>query len=760
MVSQDNVAITGKGGWLFLNKGSNCYYEAYLEDQIEASKIASQWSDSLGKFKELANRYNARYAAVIIPNKASILPIYYPLDIPFDATPRLRALLSIAPSPLICSISELQTAPHAPLLYRRLDTHLTEAGNLYYSRKILESFGIDESICVFPSEVVYVQHHGDLGGRYKDMAKENVARIRYRKMAGLNYQEISKPISAHTGLVYETFNIDAPVKARLAVFGNSFFDRPNGWSLAPLFCRIFERVRFHWESGVYPEYIEAFKPDYILFQTCERFLLSPPRGIPYSKQFYDQMKDPTAAMATQENGRDQDSGSDYYFSLRTGEGQAGHMFIYSYSIGDIGPNTELPLHQLAQHQDLLKNHGITLIEKDSKNITAIDASEFISNYLSEKQVLAKLQNSICPGKWDVYSYMPLQDGYIEVKIGVVLPMELRGQGFTVLCEGEKALATSYFYDPNFGRTHWFMPIECVIGAKCTFKIDGARDYLHFEISFPNGRISHLTRSYRQIPTYTDPRMLESLPDISRIQRVASKNANRNSFLNGGRSAFLSLKKIAHQHGIRLGEKPVRILDWGVGCGRVARHFLEISGVDLIGIDIDSDNITWCRENLSGSYHYVELEPPTDIRACSFDFIYSCSVLSHLTEDAADKWLAEIERLLDPDGIALLSYNGTSNAASYLSRRPSEFLLVTEDKLFDKDINTELEGYIPSETYYRASFASDRWWQEKFGKYFEMRGVELSVVSGHQHVAVLAKSHLSSPRREDAITINSYGCYFA
>ena len=59
-----------------------------------------------------------------------------------------------------------------------------------------------------------------------------------------------------------------------------------------------------------------------------------------------------------------------------------------------------------------------------------------------------------------------------------------------------------------------------------------------------------------------------------------------------------------------------------------------------------------------------------------------------------------------------------------------------EKLFDSDVNNELDGFIPNTDYYRASFASDEWWKSKFSNYFKHVDIELSVVNGFQHIAVL------------------------
>jgi len=265
----------------------------------------------------------------------------------------------------------------------------------------------------------------------------------------------------------------------------------------------------------------------------------------------------------------------------------------------------------------------------------------------------------------------------------------------------------------------------------------SKNWVRFSIEF-EGEFSGANRHFRDHWNLTDLDMIVGLPDLRRIQRVASKNANAMSFLNGGKTAFERLVRIALDHGIDVRDAEVPVLDWGVGCGRIAMHFNSDTKARLTGIDIDVDNVEWCRNNLQGDYRVVPPAPPTDLEPSLFRLIYACSVLSHLSEKDANLWLAEIARLLAPDGVALLSYNGTSNAISYLSRRPGELDAVFSGDLFDKDVNSEIKGFIPSDSYYRQGFSSDAWWLETFKRHFNVVAIELSVVSGFQHIAVLRK----------------------
>jgi SAM-dependent methyltransferase len=735
-ITHDQVGIAGNDDWLYLYKGSNDYYKAYLETATAAEELSKNWEESINGFLHLFKSKSIKFAPVIVPNKASIIPEYYPLYLKEAVTPRLKLLRQNMGDVIYCPIDELRSSLFNAMAFRRLDTHMTEYGNLYFVSGILKRLGVNIKSLHLPVDLVYRDHSGDLGSRYNTVLAEKVARFKFTGVSDVKVHDIAQPISANTGLVYESRCIDAPINAKLIVFGNSFFDRPNGWSMAPYFCRIFRIVRFYWESGVYEKYIDEFKPDFAIFQTCERFLSTPPRIHPFSAKYYNSINQISLPTIIDESSMKPDQNS--YFNIVTGAEQAGEAFIFTHPIGTVGPGIPFPVHQLVNFEEDLKRHGITIVSKDGLSVSRIDVSNFVELYLSEPRLIDRLQSSIAPGKWALWAYRPKKDGFVEVDFGIVLPIKMKGKEFVITCEGQRPIDIFEYYDKHLGSSHWFMPNQCVIGMRCRFKLERLTSYLLFKFEFVDSAFAVYSKAYRPLVTFTDTHMLDGLPDIERIQRVASKNANKNSFLNGGRTSYLAIKAIAESEHIDFNKADLRVLDWGVGCGRVARHFLEHQCIKFTGIDIDVDNLNWCRENLSGSYLHVEPDPPSDIPANSFDLIYSCSVLSHLTEVDSAKWLNEIARVLSTNGVALLSYNGSSNSASYLSRRPAEFLNVLNRQLFDADVNHELDGFIPGKDYYRASFASDEWWLAMFEKYFDVIRIEYSVVNGYQHIAVLRK----------------------
>lgn len=113
------------------------------------------------------------------------------------------------------------------------------------------------------------------------------------------------------------------------------------------------------------------------------------------------------------------------------------------------------------------------------------------------------------------------------------------------------------------------------------------------------------------------------------------------------------------------DKKIDILDWGVGCGRLARH-IPINIVNkFCGIDIDPINIAWCNKNMPfGEYKVVMPYEESDIFDTKFDLIYSFSVMTHLIEEDQIFWLKKLLNLCKPDGIIILSVHDLVNSLKY------------------------------------------------------------------------------------------------
>jgi SAM-dependent methyltransferase len=105
-----------------------------------------------------------------------------------------------------------------------------------------------------------------------------------------------------------------------------------------------------------------------------------------------------------------------------------------------------------------------------------------------------------------------------------------------------------------------------------------------------------------------------------------------------------------------------ILDFGCGCGRVARNWAPLTGTEVHGCDYNPELVDWCNGNLPFLRATVNrLEPPLPYVGGSFDLVYAMSVLSHLSEPLQQAWIAEFHRILRPGGLLLVSVLGEACA---------------------------------------------------------------------------------------------------
>ena len=110
-------------------------------------------------------------------------------------------------------------------------------------------------------------------------------------------------------------------------------------------------------------------------------------------------------------------------------------------------------------------------------------------------------------------------------------------------------------------------------------------------------------------------------------------------------------------------KPVtessKILDFGVGWGRIARFFLrDVPLGNIYGIDVTPEFTAICKETFqSDNFFTCQPYPPTELKSDQYDFIVGYSVFSHLSEDACMAWMMEFSRILTPGGVVAITTRG-------------------------------------------------------------------------------------------------------
>ena len=249
--------------------------------------------------------------------------------------------------------------------------------------------------------------------------------------------------------------------------------------------------------------------------------------------------------------------------------------------------------------------------------------------------------------------------------------------------------------PDVGEVFWMREGSGLSGFEGVIE--------HLAAPYPNGLLE-IRRARADTPALErgrdswfkpDPALHVDLPDEDRRFRViADRDADR--FLISGATDYqridLAVSALAEKHVHDFD----RVLDWGVGCGRLARHFpKEHAAAVLTGCDIDHDNIAWCSEHLPGNFAACSMSPPLPFADASFDLVYSVSVFTHLREPMQLRWLEELSRVMKPGALLLTTIHGQT-ALDFSRQPPSEYARLQAEVrqkgiVFTGD-NTQLDGH--------------------------------------------------------------------
>jgi SAM-dependent methyltransferase len=247
---------------------------------------------------------------------------------------------------------------------------------------------------------------------------------------------------------------------------------------------------------------------------------------------------------------------------------------------------------------------------------------------------------------------------------------------------------------------------------------------------------------RRIPAqqsyfFLDPEREGAAPEQARRFRVVGNN-NLDEFLLSGFTDVTRFDAAAQALGGKGLAGYRRILDWGCGCGRLARYVAQLPGVELSGCDIDADNLGWCAAHLQGSFMLTRMHPPLPFAAGSFDLVYGLSVFTHLREALQDQWLAELQRVSAPGALLLMTIHGQT-ALDYCGAPPAlhaELARLTRTQgIYESGVNDQLDGFADHAGEYVNVFHDRDYVLARWGASFEILDILPGYIFTHDLVVM-------------------------
>jgi SAM-dependent methyltransferase len=234
--------------------------------------------------------------------------------------------------------------------------------------------------------------------------------------------------------------------------------------------------------------------------------------------------------------------------------------------------------------------------------------------------------------------------------------------------------------------------------------------------------------------FPDPDLHGDLPDEDRRFRVIG-NRDASGFLMSGCTDFHRLDRACVATTGRHVAEHRSVLDWGCGCGRIARHLPRLMH-GYYGCDIDADNVAWCAEHLPGRYSISTLRPPLPYKEGTFDLIYGVSVFTHFRPELEALWLVELQRVAMPGALLMMTVHGQT-AVDYslpdVSARRTLIKQIEREGIWCTGRNDQLDGHAAHEDEYVNVFHSRHYVHRTWGRYFEILQILPGYVFTHDLV---------------------------
>ncbi|WP_371372016.1 hypothetical protein [Sporomusa aerivorans] len=269
----DIKVLVGKEGWLFLQNDTNRVVEQNNGSLKLAVSQQEHWLNTLKTRVALLGSKNIKYYFLIAPNKESIYPEYLPDDYVITEDRLVYQLLDACRPydlPVYYPVDVLKMYKEKYQLYPCVNTHWNGIGGFIAYDYLMNIVKKDIAVPILNwDQIIFVDEETsqDLGNKLNP-AQTSI--FSWGKVKQPQAQIAYDNRVINSGHVQVTVNQDTALPTA-AVFHDSFIE-----FFLPFLMESFSTIHLFHTPSLDFDLIENIKPDVVISEMVERFLLQPP----------------------------------------------------------------------------------------------------------------------------------------------------------------------------------------------------------------------------------------------------------------------------------------------------------------------------------------------------------------------------------------------------------------------------------------------------------------------------------------------------
>lgn len=270
-VSTDRSVIVGKDRWLFIHEGTNDWHLQKTGQLTLTPAGIDLWTQLFSRRKAYFERLGVPYAHIYVPEKCCVYPEYRPDEPKLSLHRPICQLMPSLGTEVLYPLDVLQAAKALAPTYYRSNSHWTWFGSYLVASVLWRQLGFEEAEAIPVVSRNPVQQ--DLAVKFEGLPLEN-----YHELDIARYVVFTNEtqVKGHVGRFKYIHNPSAENDLRVLIYGDSYAYDHN---FAAWFSHQFRHIFCAWQSSLNCQLIETLRPDAVITQMAERYLVALPKDV-------------------------------------------------------------------------------------------------------------------------------------------------------------------------------------------------------------------------------------------------------------------------------------------------------------------------------------------------------------------------------------------------------------------------------------------------------------------------------------------------